>query len=31
LRGRWFWRAIAFSAALMCIEAALYGRGHAHF
>jgi hypothetical protein len=31
LRGRWFWRAAALSLALMCVEALLYGQGHAHF
>ena len=31
LRGRWFWRAVLCSLALMCLEAALYGRGHAHY
>jgi hypothetical protein len=31
VRGRWFWRAVAASLALMCLEAALYGRGHAHY
>ena len=30
LRGRWFWRATAISLALMCVEALLYGQGHAH-
>ena len=31
LRGRWFWRATAVSLALMCVEALLYGQGHAHY
>jgi hypothetical protein len=31
LRGRWFWRAAAVSLALMCVEALLYGQGHAHY
>jgi hypothetical protein len=31
LRGRWFWRAVLCSLALMCLEAALYGRGQAHY
>ena len=31
LRGRWFWRATAASLALMCVEAVLYGQGHAHY
>jgi hypothetical protein len=30
LRGRWFWLATALSLALMCVEALLYGQGHAH-
>jgi len=30
LRGRWFWRTAGISLALMCVEALLYGQGHAH-
>jgi len=30
VRGRWFWRAALLSLALMCVEAVLYGQGHAH-
>jgi hypothetical protein len=30
VHGRWFWRATALSLALMCVEALLYGQGHAH-
>jgi hypothetical protein len=30
LRGRWFWRAVLLSLILMCVEAVLYGQGHAH-
>jgi len=30
VRGRWFWRAALASLALMCVEAVLYGQGHAH-
>jgi len=30
VRGRWFWRAVLLCLALMCVEAVLYGQGHAH-
>jgi hypothetical protein len=31
LHGRRFWLVIALSLALMCVEALLYGQGHAHY
>jgi hypothetical protein len=30
VRGRWFWRTVLLSLSLMCVEAVLYGQGHAH-